>query len=41
MFRGIKERIIRLSGKNSDVTNLSLKKYKNHILPVFEKPNLH
>ena len=36
MFTGVNERIIRLSGKFSDVTTLSVRKYGDHILPIYE-----
>ena len=36
IFRGVNERVIRLSGNYSDVTELSLQNYKHHILPIYE-----
>ncbi|EGZ16715.1 hypothetical protein PHYSODRAFT_498981 [Phytophthora sojae] len=40
-LQGIEERIIRLSGKGSDVTEVSMARYGAHILPVFEDPEQH
>lgn len=40
-LHGIQERIIRLAGKDSDVTEVSMARYGAHILPVFEDPNRH
>jgi hypothetical protein len=35
-LRGVHERVIRLCGVRSDVTSLSLARYGEHVLPVFE-----
>ncbi|KAI9987319.1 hypothetical protein PInf_023322 [Phytophthora infestans] len=40
-LHGIEERIIRLAGKESDVTEVSMARYGAHILPVFEDPVRH
>ncbi|ETN02099.1 hypothetical protein PPTG_16752 [Phytophthora nicotianae INRA-310] len=40
-LQGIEERIIRLAGKESDVTEVSMARYGAHILPVFEDPERH
>ncbi|GMF47526.1 unnamed protein product [Phytophthora fragariaefolia] len=40
-LQGIEERIIRLAGKGSDVTEVSMARYGAHILPVFEDPEQH
>ncbi|RLN87988.1 hypothetical protein BBJ28_00008861 [Nothophytophthora sp. Chile5] len=40
-LQGIQERIIRLAGVGSDVTEVSMARYGAHILPVFEDPTLH
>ncbi|CAH0522445.1 unnamed protein product [Peronospora belbahrii] len=40
-LQGIEERIIRLAGKGSDVTEVSMARYGAHILPVLEKPEQH
>ncbi|GMF13772.1 unnamed protein product [Phytophthora lilii] len=40
-LKGIEERIIRLAGKGSDVTEVSMARYGAHILPVFEDPEQH
>ncbi|GMH92843.1 hypothetical protein TL16_g12467 [Triparma laevis f. inornata] len=37
-FENISERVIRLAGRKSDVTVVSLDKYQDHIFPVFEDP---
>lgn len=37
-LRGIQERIIRLAGDGSDVTEVSMARYGAHILPVYEHP---
>eukprot|EP00808_Paulinella_micropora_P032300 g12246.t1 len=37
-LRGPTERIIRLCGKESDVTRLSLDRYGQYIVPIFEEP---
>lgn len=39
-LRGIQERIIRLAGAGSDVTEVSMARYGAHILPVYEHPQL-
>jgi hypothetical protein len=36
---GVNERIIRLGGKESDVTAISMQKYGLHIVPIFEDPH--
>jgi len=36
LFDGVKERVIRLAGSKSDVTEFSINKYGHHIIPVFE-----
>ncbi|TMW58562.1 hypothetical protein Poli38472_010121 [Pythium oligandrum] len=38
-LRGITERIIRLAGDGSDVTEVSMARYGAHILPVYENPS--
>eukprot|EP00966_Prymnesium_polylepis_P069159 1607131-Prymnesium_polylepis.1 len=38
LFRGVEQRVIRLCGRSSDVTELSLARYGAHIVPVFERP---
>ena len=38
LFPGIEQRIIRLCGRQSDVTEVSLLRYGPHIVPVFERP---
>ena len=38
LFRGVSERVIRLCGRTSDVTSLSLSRYGAHIVPIFERP---
>lgn len=38
--RGIQERVIRLAGTVSDVTEVSMARYGAHILPVYEQPAL-
>jgi hypothetical protein len=40
-LQGVEERIIRLAGKGSDVTEVSMARYGAHILPVFEDPEEH
>lgn len=35
----IKNRFIRLCGRESDVTEVSIDRYGNHIIPVFEDPS--
>ncbi|KAL4161088.1 hypothetical protein PRNP1_001644 [Phytophthora ramorum] len=40
-LKGIEERIIRLAGKGSDVTEVSMVRCGAHILPVFEDPAQH
>lgn len=37
-LRGVQERIIRLAGDGSDVTEVSMARYGAHILPVYENP---
>ncbi|GLE04902.1 hypothetical protein PINS_up013883 [Pythium insidiosum] len=37
-LRGVRERIIRLAGDGSDVTEVSMDRYGAHILPVYENP---
>jgi len=36
MFNGIKERVLRFCGNQSDATLLSIEKYGGHIIPVYE-----
>ena len=38
LYRGVSQRVIRLCGRTSDVTSLSLSRYGQHIVPVFESP---
>ncbi|GMI06218.1 hypothetical protein TrVE_jg10103 [Triparma verrucosa] len=38
-FDNVNERVIRLAGRKSDVTVVSLDKYQDHIFPVFEDPS--
>ena len=40
MFTGVEQRVIRLCGRLSDVTEVSLERYGPHILPVFERPSI-
>ncbi|KAH7463008.1 uncharacterized protein KRP23_13225 [Phytophthora ramorum] len=40
-LKGIEGRNIRLAGKGSDVTEVSMVRYGAHILPVFEDPAQH
>jgi len=40
IMSGVKERVIRLAGKDSDVTALSLERYGQHVVPIFEVPSL-
>ncbi|CEG47590.1 uncharacterized protein PHALS_04741 [Plasmopara halstedii] len=40
-LHGLKERIIRLAGQDSDVTEVSMARYGAHILPVFENLERH
>ena len=35
---GVNERVIRLAGVGSDVTELSMNRYGTHILSVYEEP---
>ena len=35
LFNGVNERVVRFSGKKSDVTDLSMLCYGNHILPIY------
>ena len=37
-FPGVKERVIRLCGRKSSMTAMSLERYGHHILPVYEDP---
>ena len=37
-LHGVRERIIRLAGDGSDVTEVSMARYGAHILPVYENP---
>ncbi|KAL1523608.1 hypothetical protein AB1Y20_018544 [Prymnesium parvum] len=39
MFPGTEQRVIRLCGLRSDVTEVSLVRYGAHIVPVFEQPD--
>ena len=39
-FSGTRERVIRLAGKSSDVTDLSMMRFGNHIVPVAEIPEM-
>lgn len=34
------ERFIRLAGRDSDTTNLSIERYRHNMLPVYEDPSL-
>lgn len=38
-LQGVQERIIRLAGDGSDVTEVSMARYGAHILPVYENPS--
>uniref|UniRef100_K3X875 Uncharacterized protein n=1 Tax=Globisporangium ultimum (strain ATCC 200006 / CBS 805.95 / DAOM BR144) TaxID=431595 RepID=K3X875_GLOUD len=38
-LKGVQERIIRLAGDGSDVTEVSMARYGAHILPVYENPS--
>lgn len=40
MFNGVSQRVIRLCGRQSDVTEVSLVRYGPHIVPVYERPAL-
>lgn len=37
---GVNERVIRLCGRLSDVTSVSLSRYGDHLVPVYEQPEL-
>jgi hypothetical protein len=37
-FVGTRERIIRLAGKSSDVTDLSTRRFERHVIPIVENP---
>ena len=37
-FEGTKERIIRLAGTSSDVTDLSARRFHRHVIPIVEDP---
>lgn len=39
LLTGVKGRVIRLCGRSSDVTALSLARYGLHIVPVYERPS--
>ena len=39
-FQGTSERIIRLAGTSSDVTDLSARRFERHIIPIVENPEL-
>ena len=38
MFTGVEQRVIRLCGRGSGVTEVSLERYGRHVVPVFEEP---
>lgn len=38
MLPGVRERVVRLSGRSSDATALSLRIHGEHVVPVFEEP---
>eukprot|EP00948_MAST-09A_sp_MAST-9A-sp1_P003884 g3884.t1 len=38
-FNGTKERVIRLAGSTSDITNVSLDRFQSHIVPICEDPH--
>jgi hypothetical protein len=38
-FDGLKERVVRLCGSKSDVTVVSLQRFRDHIFPVYEFPH--
>jgi hypothetical protein len=40
VIEGVKERVIRLGGKDSDVTALSMELYGAHVVPIFEVPDM-
>ena len=40
LFQGTPERIIRLAGTSSDVTDLSARRFDRHIVPIVEDPHL-
>ena len=40
LIEGVQGRVIRLAGRTSDVTELSLERMGHHIVPVFEEPDL-
>ena len=40
LLTGVKERVIRLVGTESDVTNLSISRLGFHIVPIAEKPEM-
>ena len=40
VMEGVKERVIRLGGKDSDVTALSMERYGAHMVPIFEVPDM-
>ena len=39
-FTGTSERVIRLAGKSSDVTDLSMMRFGHHIVPIVEVPEM-
>lgn len=39
-FSGTRERVIRLAGKSSDVTNLSMMRFGDHMVPIAELPGM-
>jgi hypothetical protein len=39
-FTGTRERVIRLAGKSSDVTDLSTRRFKRHMVPIVEDPDI-
>ena len=39
-FAGTEERVIRLAGKSSDVTDLSMMRFGHHIVPIVEVPDM-
>jgi hypothetical protein len=40
LLEGVKERVIRFMGAQSDVTELSIKRHGTHIVPVIEHPHI-
>ena len=37
-LRHVQERVLRLAGEGSDVTEVSMSRYQKHFVPIFEDP---